>query len=84
MNLIPGSYRAKANAYKQSVGLGRDEAVLSEEALSFSKIFSEFREAAGAANAGQPERVADIRAQLQAGTYKVDSEKIAESLLGIL
>ena len=86
-NFIQNSYRAgKVDAYKKSAALpGRDEAALSEEAISFSRVFSEVREAVAPAR-GEAEsgRIAALKAQVEAGTYRIDSEKLAESIIGDL
>lgn len=85
-NFISGNYRAgKMDAYKKSQSpASLDEAALSEEAVSFSKIFAQVKDAANTRSAADMERIADIKAKVQDGTYYVDSEDIAESILGDL
>lgn len=62
----------------------RDEATLSSESISFSLALAEAREALNTRSAADPNRIADIREQIQAGTYRVSSEDIADSMLGEL
>jgi negative regulator of flagellin synthesis FlgM len=60
---------------KGTPSLGKDEVQISTEAkelLQFSKSDGASREA----------RVQDIKTQVQAGTYRVDSDKIAEKMYG--
>lgn len=71
----------KAAAYKKAQGSGSDELVLSKDALSFSKVYSSVREAAKTRSPEELDRIADIKARVQNGSYRVDSDKIAESLL---
>lgn len=81
---ISGNNRTgKVDAYKKSqLTPGSDEAVLSEEAVSFSKIFAQAKESVRSPE--DQDRIADIKAQIQAGTYNVDSQDVAESILGDL
>lgn len=83
-NFINGSYRAaKVSAYKTEQRMpGSDEALLSNEAVSFSRIFAEAREAADVRSPEELFRVADIKQQVQSGTYNVDSGEVADSILG--
>lgn len=82
-NFIADNYRARQiDAYKKSAGVpARDEAALSSEAISFSKVFTEAREALNLRGASDPSRIADIKERVQAGTYRVNSEDIADSIL---
>ena len=83
---IPGSYRVShIDAYRKSAGLQkRDEAVLSEEAISFSKVFAEVKQTANIRSSEELTHIAELKAQVEAGTYRIDSDKIAESILGDL
>lgn len=85
-NFITGNYRpGKVSAYTQTRAASRsDEALLSDEALSFSKVFAQTKEAVKAEESGRAERISEIKAQVQSGTYRVDSDKIADSILGFL
>lgn len=83
---IPGNNRArKIDAYRASaLPPTRDEAALSEDAISFSKVFTEAKQALGAEAESRADRVASLKARVEDGTYRVDSDKIAESILGDL
>lgn len=85
-NFISGNYRSnKIDAYKKSQPVSsNDEATLSADALSFSKVFSEVKKSPVTQSPDELARIADIKAQVKAGIYQVDSDKIAESILGDL
>jgi negative regulator of flagellin synthesis FlgM len=82
---IGGGYRAaKIGLYKNNIpAMGGDEAQLSSNALSFSKAMASAR-AEASSSADNLARIEEIRQQVQAGTYRVDSDKIADSILGSL
>lgn len=86
INNISGGYRpGKTEAYgKSAEGLGQDEATLSGDAISFSRAFSEVRDSAAARGGGEPDRIADIKARIENGTYSVSSEDVAGSMLDVL
>jgi negative regulator of flagellin synthesis FlgM len=72
---------AKPVQEKSKVTSGRDEVTFSDEALSFSKAMTK---AKGTLEVRTPEekvRIAEIKAAVRQGTYKVDSEKVAEKIL---
>lgn len=83
INYVAGNYYARQiNAYKKTAGLpARDEATLSSEAISFSKVFAAAREAFSAQETEDPTRIADIKERIQTGTYRVSSEDVAERML---
>lgn len=83
---VNSAYRnSKVELYKQNQSVSRgDKAELSDEAISFSKAFSAAKSAAGIEDSDKADRIAQIKQQLQAGTYKVSSEDVAESILGNL
>lgn len=83
---IQGNSRSrKIDAYRASqLPPSRDEATLSEDAISFSKVFTEAKQAMGPEGTDRPDRVAELKVQVAEGTYHIDSEQIAESILGDL
>lgn len=85
-NYIQGGYRTgKLDSYKKSQSAGRsDSALLSGEAVAFSKVMASIRESDPALNPEEQSRVADIKSQVQSGEYRVDSSDIADSILGDL
>lgn len=58
-----------------------DEASFSEEAISFSKLFTELKDTVDARSDEELQRIAELRGQVRGGTYHVDSEDIAESII---
>lgn len=60
---------------------GLDEASFSEEAISFSKLFTELRDTIDTRTDKELERIAELREQVRGGEYYVDSDSIAESIL---
>lgn len=82
-NFISGNYRnAKVNAYTQSQSVsGSDKATLSEEAVTFSKIYSEVKESVNMRSAEDLARIAEIKERVQSGTYNVSSADIADSVI---
>lgn len=83
---VSSSYRTnKVSAYMNTQSTMRaDEATLSDEAISFSKIFAEAREAASVREEDNAARIAELKQQVQDGTYSVDSGALADSILGDL
>ena len=61
-----------------------DEMSISEEAISFSKIYNAAKQDAQVSAADNKQRIEEIKAQLENGTYEVSSEQIADSILGEL
>jgi anti-sigma28 factor (negative regulator of flagellin synthesis) len=85
-NYIPGGYKVgKSGAYGKTGGLTKsDEASLSSEAMTFSRIMSSIRRPDETENADEASRIASIREQVQAGNYSVNSDAVADSILGNL
>lgn len=67
---------AKAKAAEAAVS-GKDRVTLSDDV----KMVAEAAKAAEAAPAVRTDKVASLKAQVDAGTYQPDSKKIAEKLL---
>ena len=60
---------------------GRDEVTFSDEALSFSKALAEARDAIELRTPEEKAHIADVTAAVRQGTYRIDSEKVAEKIL---
>jgi len=81
------SYQATKSTYETSqVAIKRDEVTFSEEALSFSKAMAEAKDAIELRTPEENARIADVKAAVRQGTYRVGSDEIAgkilESVLG--
>ena len=86
-NYITGARRVGniGDAYKELSPLSSgDELAVSADALSFSKVFAAVKETNLAASVSLPARVSDIAARISDGSYHVDSEELAASILGDL
>ena len=83
---IQGNGRVnKASAYdKFDTRLGNDEISISEEAISFSKVYNAAKQDAQIDAADRQQRIETIKEQLKNGTYEVSSEQLADSILGEL
>ena len=76
------SYQMTKPAREISKAASRyDEVTFSAEALSFSKAMTEAKDTLEFRSAEEKARIADIKAAVRQGTYKVDSEKEAEKIL---
>lgn len=84
-NYVTGKRRTgaagEAFTKRHSVSSG-DELTLSSDSLSFTKVFAAVKEANRTASAADPGRLSDIAARIADGTYYVDSELLASSILG--
>lgn len=63
---------------------GSDEVSFSKEALSFSKLMSELKEQVEVSGADRQERIDELKTAVQNGSYRVDSGRVADSILGYL
>jgi flagellar biosynthesis anti-sigma factor FlgM len=59
----------------------RDEVTFSAEALSFSKALTEAKEALELRTPEEKAHIAEIKEAVNNGTYRVDSEDIADRIL---
>ncbi|MCL2226423.1 MAG: flagellar biosynthesis anti-sigma factor FlgM [Oscillospiraceae bacterium] len=76
------SYQAtKSVSESKKAAGGRDEVTFSNEALSFSKALTDAREMLEVRTPAEQARLADLTDAVRQGTYKVDSEKVAEKIL---
>ena len=84
-NYIAGGRRVCSTYEAQTKDSGfssGDELTMSADVLSFSRVFAAVKEANLAASASEPTRVSDIASRIADGSYLVDSEAIAASILG--
>ena len=76
------SYAASKPApAKQKPAGSHDEVTFSEEALSFSKALEEARGAIETRTAEEKKHIADIKDAVAQGTYRIESDKIADKIL---
>ena len=80
-NILRSYQAAKPAPEKSNVASGRDEVTFSEEALSFSKAMAEAKDAIELRTPEEKARIADITEAVRQGTYRVDSDKVAEKML---
>ncbi|MCL2151621.1 MAG: flagellar biosynthesis anti-sigma factor FlgM [Oscillospiraceae bacterium] len=80
-SIIKSYQPAKTVPEKTKATGRRDEVVFSEEALSFSKAMAEAKDAIEFRSPEEKARIAEIAAAVRQGTYRVDSDKIAEKIL---
>lgn len=73
---------SKVNSGEKTSGL--DEVSFSEDAISFSKIFTGLKDQIETSSPEETSRIADIKAQVRSGEYRIDSDKIAESIISSL
>ncbi|MDR1588986.1 MAG: flagellar biosynthesis anti-sigma factor FlgM [Oscillospiraceae bacterium] len=58
-----------------------DKVTFSDEALSFSKVISRARESIETRSAEENARIGELKESVRRGEYRIDSEKIAESIV---
>jgi len=80
-NILRSYQAAKSAPEKMRIHNGRDEVTFSEEALSFSKAMAEARDTIEFRTQEEKAHIADITAAVRQGTYRIDSDKIAEKIL---
>ena len=68
-------------APKSDVDAPRDAVTVSDEAQSFAKVLAEAKEAIDVRTLEEKARIDEITLAVRQGTYKVDSDKIAEKIL---
>ncbi|NLB29866.1 MAG: flagellar biosynthesis anti-sigma factor FlgM [Clostridiales bacterium] len=82
-NFVQGNYKInKASASeKYNAAQGGDKVSISDEAMSFSKVFAAAKQDANVRETDVKSRIETIREQIESGTYDVSSEDIADSIL---
>ena len=83
-NFVQGNNRAnKVSAHEKYNAISREDKILiSDEAISFSRVLSAARQDAEVREADVKSRIETIREQIENGTYNVSSEELAESIIG--
>ena len=80
-NVLRSYQAAKPAPETTKLVSGRDEVTFSEEALSFSKAMAEAKDVLELRTPEEKEHIAEITAAVRQGTYKIDSDKVAEKML---
>jgi len=80
-NILKSYAVSKPSPAKPNALGGRDEAVFSDEALSFSKALTEAREELEHRPQEELAHIANITAAIRDGSYRVSSEDIAAKIL---
>jgi flagellar biosynthesis anti-sigma factor FlgM len=76
------SYQAQKPAPgKSKTGNRQDEVTFSNEALSFSKAMADAQDKVEFRTQEEKARIAEITSAVRQGTYRVDSDKIADKIL---
>ncbi len=89
INSIPSSnmvesYKGKSvnPAKKAEQSVAPDRVDLSDEAKSFASVIKEVKTQLDTRTEGETKHVEEVANQIANGTYKVDSSKVAEKILG--
>jgi len=80
-NILRSYQAAKSAPERINILNGRDEVTFSEEALSFSKAMAEARDTIEFRTQEEKAHIADITTAVRQGTYRIESEKVAEKIL---
>lgn len=68
-------------APKSEIDVPRDAVTVSDEAQSFAKVLAEAKESIDVRTAEEKARIEEITLAVRQGTYRVDSDKVAEKIL---
>lgn len=66
---------------KPETPVNRDAVTVSDEALSFSRILAEAKDAIETRTPEEKARIDEIKLAVLQGTYRIDSDKIAEKII---
>ena len=81
-NILKSYQAAKLSAPKIAKGASRlDEVTFSDEAISFSKAMAEAKDQIELRSPAERAHIAELTAAVRQGSYRVDSDKIAERML---
>ena len=80
-NVLMSYQTAKLAPEKTNVMSKRDEVTFSDEALSFSKAMADAKDKLEVRTPEERARIADITTAVRQGTYRIDSDKVAEKIL---
>ncbi|MGI5970208.1 MAG: flagellar biosynthesis anti-sigma factor FlgM [Oscillospiraceae bacterium] len=81
---IVESYKGKAvrPAQQAECNIKPDRVELSDEAVSFTAVIKEVKDKLDERTDDEKMKIDDVARQIENGTYKVDSSKVAEKMLG--
>jgi len=80
-NILRAYQAAKPAPVKSKTASGRDEVVVSDEALSFSKALAEARDTIEIRTPEERAHIADVTSAVRQGEYEISSDKVAEKIL---
>ena len=80
-NILRSYQASKLAPEKAKVTSGRDEVTFSEEALSFSKAMAEAKDSLEFRTLEEKAHIADVTTAVRQGSYRIDSDKIADKIL---
>jgi len=80
-NILRSYQATQSVSEKKAATGGRDQVSFSNEALSFSKALAEAREMLETRTPAEQSRIADVTDAVRQGSYRIDSEEIAEKIL---
>ena len=80
-NVIRSYQASKPVQETARVPIGRDQVTFSSEALSFSKALSQARDELEFRTPEEKAHIADVTNAVRQGTYKIDSEDVADKIL---
>jgi flagellar biosynthesis anti-sigma factor FlgM len=80
-NILKSYQSTKATAERTQLMGGKDEVSFSPEALEFSKALAAAREVLETRTPAEASHIANITNTVREGTYRIDSEAVAEKIL---
>ena len=80
-NILTSYMATKAPPAKQKTGGAHDEVTFSSEVLNFSKAMEEARDVIEFRTQEERDHIAKLTESVRQGTYKVESDKIADKIL---
>jgi len=80
-NILKSYQQASQVTSKPEAPVSRDAVTVSDEAMTFSKILAEAKESMETRSPEEKARIEEIKLAVRQGTYKIDSDKVAEKIL---
>ena len=80
-NVLASYAASKPAPTRQKPGLNRDEVSFSDDAINFSKTLEKAREGIEVRTTEEKEHIASVTDAVRQGTYRIESDKIAEKIL---